>query len=138
MIMKSVERLAGEANLELKMPPRLSNSKLALEIAEYAKEKGKFEEFHNEVFRAYWLEGKDIGDPESLFTITKEISLDTNDLKKYLSDGKAHEKIEKYLGEIRDHGLSGVPTFIIGDKIIVGAQPYEVLKEAVENVLAGC
>jgi predicted DsbA family dithiol-disulfide isomerase len=128
----SVERLAKEANLELKLPPMVSNSRMALEIAEYAKESDKFDEYHREVFNAYWLEGKDIGNFDVLTDIVKKAGLDLEDMNSYLKSGKAAEAIAGHLREIRALGISGVPTFLIGDQLVVGAQPYEVIKKAVE------
>ncbi len=133
----SVERLAKDVNLELKLPSMVSNSRMALEIAEYAKKSGKFDEYHHEVFKAYWLEGKDIGNSDELFAIAERTGLDVNDLKDYLESGKGAEEIAGHLREIRDLGISGVPTFLIGGKLVVGAQPYEVIKKAVEEAITG-
>lgn len=137
VLMRSVEKLAKEVNLVLKAPSRLSNSRMALEIAEYAKKKNKFDEYHGRVFRAYWLEGLDIGSPSVIFDIVKEIGLDADDLKDYLDHGVAERKIKEYLEEIRSYGINGVPTFFIGDDIFVGVQSYEVLKKSVEDALRG-
>jgi len=41
----------------------------------------------------------------------------------------------KPLKALRQYGINGVPTFIIGDKIVVGAQPYDVFKKVIENAL---
>ena len=60
-----------------------------------------------------------------------------NDLKDYLKSGKAAEEIAGHLEEIRDLGISGVPTFLIGGELVVGAQPYEVIKQAVEEAITG-
>lgn len=136
-LMRNVEKLAKDVNLEIRLPSRLSNSKMALKIAEFAKNKGKFKEYHDEVFKAYWLEEKDIGDSGVLFNIVERVGLDVGDLKEYLKSGLAAKKISEYLQEIRGYGISGVPTFFIGYDIFTGVQPYEVLKKAVEDALAG-
>ena len=136
ILMKNVEKLAKDVDLELKSPLRLSNSKMALEIAEYAKNKGKFEDYHDEVFKSYWLEEKDIGDAKVLFKIVEKVGLDQADLKEYLKTGIAAKKIAEYLKEIKSYGISGVPTFFIGYDIFTGVQPYEVLKKAVEDALS--
>ena len=69
MSKRNVEKLAKDTNLDLKERQKISNSNLALRTAEFAKKKGKFNKFHNRIFRAYWQEGKDIGDSEILFDI---------------------------------------------------------------------
>ena len=37
--------------------------------------------------------------------------------------------MKQHLQEGRDYGISGVPTFVLGTKIVVGAHPYEVLEK---------
>ena len=136
MAKRNLENLAKDANLDLKERQNISNSNLALRIAEFAKEKGEFNKFHNMIFRAYWQEGKDIGDSEILFDIIEKIGLYKNDLKIYLKSNKSKEKLDTYLKEVRDRGITGVPTFIVGDTLVVGAQPYDELKKVTQKELA--
>lgn len=136
MMRSNVMKLADEVRLNIKFPSKISNSKLALEISEYAREKGKFREFHSAIFKAYWQEDRDIGNMEFLFELTKKVGLDVKKLKEYIEDGSAKKKLSGYLDEIMRYKITGVPTFIIGDKIIVGVQPYEVLKKALEEECA--
>jgi predicted DsbA family dithiol-disulfide isomerase len=131
-----VLELSDEAGLELNLPSRISNSRLALQIAEFAKEKGKFKEYHEAVFGAYWQEAKDIGHREQLFSLAAQAGLDLEELEAYLESGKAAAKLNQHLQEVREYGISGVPTFVIGDKMVVGAQPYEVLKKVLSEELA--
>ncbi len=128
MVRENVRRMAKELNLELIPPPKVSNSKMALLLAEYAKENGRFHEYHKEVFKAYWHDGKDIGNTRILFDIIKKIGLEANEAKKFLKDKSGNQKMAEHLKEAREKSIDGVPTFIIGFEIIEGAQPYEVLK----------
>jgi len=131
----SVKSLADDAGLTIKFPSRISNSRLALEISEFAKKKGRFNEFHGAVFKAYWQEGRDIGDKEFLFDIAEKAGLNLEELRGYLERGEARGKLREYLGEVRRYGITGVPTFMIGGKMVVGAQPYEVLEKAVGEAI---
>ena len=133
MAQTNVTRLAAESGLEIKSLNKLSNSRLALEISEYAKDKGKFKEFYEAIFRAYWVDGEDIGDRKFLLKTAESSGMDIEEIKKYIDSGKGQERLEEVLLETKKLGITGVPTFIIGDKMIVGAQPYEVIKKAVEE-----
>ena len=135
-MLSRVLELSDEADLKLNPPTRISNSRLALQIAEFAKEKGRFKEYHKAVFRAYWQEGKDIGHREQLFSLVVQVGLDLEELESYLESGKAADKLRQHLQEARDYGISGVPTFIIGSKMVVGAHPYEVLKKVLIEELS--
>jgi len=68
-IWRNILSLAERVGLEMNPPPFLTNSLLALEATEYAKEKGKEEEFSRAVYRAYFQEGKNIGDLEVLLPV---------------------------------------------------------------------
>jgi predicted DsbA family dithiol-disulfide isomerase len=124
-----VRELSEEADLKLNRPSRISNSRLALQVAEFAKEKGRAREYHEAVFRAYWQDGKDIGDRELLFSLAAQAGLDPEELDAYLKSGQAVAKMDRHLQEVREYGIGGVPTFVIGNKMVVGAQPYEVLEK---------
>ncbi|MEE9152328.1 MAG: DsbA family oxidoreductase [Thermoplasmata archaeon] len=133
MVREHVKRLAKEENLDLKPHTRISNSKMALQLAEFAKENEKFDEYHDEVFKAYWMDVRDIGNPDILFDIIQKIGLDPNEARNFLEGGKAAQKMGEFLSEAKALGIDGVPTFLIGSKIVEGAQPYEVIKRAVNQ-----
>ncbi len=127
----NILKLASNNNLKIKFPSLLSNSKLALEISEFAKVKRKFQEFNNAVFDAYWKDGSDIGDKKVLDKIVKNVGLDLSEMKKYIISDQALTNRKKYLKNITENQISGVPTFIINGTRIVGAQLYNVLKQAI-------
>lgn len=135
-IRSRVRELSEEAGLKLNLPSRISNSRLALQIAEFAREKGRAREYHEAVFRAYWQEGKDIGDRELLFSLATQVGLDSEELDAYLKSGKAADKLKQHLKEVMEYGIDGVPTFVIGNKMVVGAQPYEVLEKVLLEELS--
>jgi predicted DsbA family dithiol-disulfide isomerase len=130
-----IAQLAEKAGLRLEPQSRISNTHLALQVAEFAKEKGLFKEYHQAVFEAYWQGGKDIGDRRQLFSIAARLGLDQKELEAYLRSGKADVKLGQYLREVRQYGIDGVPTFVIGNKMGVEAQPYEVLERVVKEEL---
>lgn len=125
----TVERLAKESGITMNAPTVLSNSSLAIIASEYARKENMFETFHDAVFRAYWQEGKDIGDIKVLLDIAKTIGLDPSGLNEYFKKDDWEESIKKQSQSAKDHQVSGVPTFIIGEKTIIGAQPYNIIKE---------
>ncbi|MFX1364913.1 MAG: DsbA family protein [Promethearchaeota archaeon] len=130
-----IKRLADEDGLTLKFSEFLPNSRLALFISEYARKEGKFEEFHKLVLEAYWFEGKDIGSIDLLLDLAESIGLDKNEIDHYLHTNEPFEILQKSLNEIRKMGINGVPAFIIGNRLIFGAQPYDVFKKVINIIL---
>ena len=135
MVITNVRMLAEEDGLDIKFTGTLPNSQLALYISEFARKKGKFDEFHKLVLDSYWKEGKDIGNQDILLSIAESIGFDGSEILEYIKSGEPFEMLKDSLKELRKYGINGVPTFIIGDRIVVGAQPYEVFEKVIINAL---
>lgn len=111
----------------------LANSRSSLAANNFAKGKGKFPEFHEAVFRANFVDGKNIGDMDVLLEIGEEAGLNKVELKTYLEDEDNLKKVDTSSKEAKAMGITGVPTFILNEKSVVGAQPIEVLREFIKN-----
>ncbi len=120
--------MAAEAGLPMTTRDWVSNSRPALEAAEFAREQGLFDPFHRAVFSAYHAEGRDIGKQEVLREIAKAVGLDADEMVAALNEGRYTARVEENLAFSREIGLTGVPAFIIGNRAIVGAQPYNVFE----------
>jgi predicted DsbA family dithiol-disulfide isomerase len=125
-IWRNILALAGGIGLEMQRPPILTNSLLALEATEYAKEQGKEEEFSRSVYRTYFQEGKNIGNIDVILPLAEEVGLDMQELQEHLKAGTYSARIQSFQQEAHTLGISGVPTFIVGPAQIVGAQAPEV------------
>jgi predicted DsbA family dithiol-disulfide isomerase len=113
---------------------RISNSRMSLEASEFAKERGRFDQFHRALFQAYFSEGMDIGDLEVLKQIGHESGLDRDALAQSLQTGKYRPRIENMRKEATRLGVNAAPTFIIEDRDrIVGAQPIEVFRKKLKR-----
>jgi predicted DsbA family dithiol-disulfide isomerase len=133
--MANVKKLAEEDGIKLNPSNKLSNSRLALYISEFARKKGKFDEFHELVLDNYWKEGKDIGDLSLLLELAESIGLNRNEILSYIESDEPLKILKNDLVKLRGYGINGVPTFLIGDRIVVGAQPYEVFQKVIKKVL---
>ncbi len=131
----NVKRLADEDGITLKFSRKLPNSRLALYISEFARKKKKFEVFHKLVLEAYWLEGKDIGDKSLLLDLAESIGLNKKEIESYLDTNEPSKAVQESLKELKTHGINAVPTFVIEDIIVAGAQPYEIFKKVINKVL---
>ena len=138
MVMINVKRLADEVGIKFNFSGKLPNSRLALMVSEFARKKGQFNEFHELIFDTYWKEGKDIGDLTLLLDLAGSIGLDKKELLEYIESDEPLNMLKKTSLELGNIRITGVPTFIIGDRVVVGAQPYEifqtVIKEALESM----
>lgn len=133
-IWRKIQALAADIGLEMHRPPLLTNSLLALEATEYAKVCGREEEFSRAVYRAYFQEGKNIGDIEVVVAIATAVGLDGQILREHLHAGTYSAQMRAFQHEAHTLGVSGVPTFIVGPAQIVGAQARDVFISMLRRV----
>ncbi len=108
----------------------ISNSRLSLEAAEFAKEHKRFDQFHRAVFQAYFSEGKDIGSIGILTQTALDAGLDGEALRKALQSREYRQVTGNVRQEAARLSVNAAPTFIIEDKDrIVGAQPIDVFRD---------
>ncbi len=108
----------------------LPNTRLALETAEYARDRGCFDEFHDRMFRAYFTEGRDIGRFHVVADVARECGLDPAAVKTVLESKIFAPRLAGARDEARSYGITGIPTFIVdGHFVIVGAQPLDQFKD---------
>lgn len=107
------------------------NSRLAQELAAWAETRDGGAAIHDALFRAYFVDGKNIGDPEALLEIVRELGLDEAEAREVLSKRSFRATVDEHWARSRALGITGVPTFVIDGQGVVGAQPYEVLEQLV-------
>ncbi|MBI3301734.1 MAG: DsbA family oxidoreductase [Deltaproteobacteria bacterium] len=139
-IWRNILSLAAGIGLEMSPPPVLTNSLMALEATEYAREQGKEEAFSHAVYQAYFQQGQNIGDIDVLLSLAERTGLDPHAVQDHLKEGTYVARIQASHNEAHALGVSGVPTFVVGPAQIVGAQAPEVfvsmLKRVAERGLA--
>jgi predicted DsbA family dithiol-disulfide isomerase len=78
------------------------------------------------LFKAYFEEGRDIGDREVLLEIAGGLSLDTDMVGRLLDSEADSDDICARDAHARRSGVTGVPTFVVGGRhVLPGAQPVE-------------
>lgn len=109
------------------------NSRLAQELGAWADTQPGGEAIHDALFRAYFVDAKNIGDPEVLVDIAKSVGLPADQAREVLEKRTYKDAIDADWQKSHQYGVTGVPTFVVGNRGVVGAQPYEVLEELVKQ-----
>lgn len=109
------------------------NSRLAQELGVWADGQPGGDAIHDALFRAYFVDGKNIGDPDTLVEIATQIGLSADAAREVLEKRTHKAVIDEHWAKSREYGVTGVPTFVIGQRGVVGAQPYEALEELVRQ-----
>ena len=132
-VLARLKKAAEEAGLPLGERKMSFNSRLAQELGKWAEEKGRGDEFHDAVFRAYFVGGKNIGKKAVLIELAKKVRLPGKEAGEILESRAFREAVDADWKLCMEMGITAVPTFMIDHQSAVGAQPYEVLEQFLEN-----
>jgi len=133
-VWERIQAMAAAAGFEMKPAETLTNSRLALEAAEFAKEAGAGEAFEQRVYRAYFYEGLNIGSQAVLVELGADLGLSRDDLNLALESNRYSMRLKNTSLVAHQKGVSGVPTFFIGDYPMVGAQSEETMRQVLQRV----
>ena len=131
-----LRQMAASYGMDFVSTERIYNTRLAHEATEYAREHGKGNEFHKVVFRKVYAQGQDPSQWDVLRSAAEDVGLEAGEMQREVEE-------EKYIAAVVDKvrwayqiGVTGVPTYVINNRYaIVGAQPYEVFKGALEQIM---
>jgi predicted DsbA family dithiol-disulfide isomerase len=129
-----LKRVADSLGLPLSERTKTYNSRLAQELVKWAEAKGKGEEFHRAVFRAFFVETKNIAKTEDLVDLAMSVGLHENEALQVIKTRAFREAVDADWKRAYLSRLTAVPTFVLGEQRITGFQPYEAL----ENFLDSC
>jgi predicted DsbA family dithiol-disulfide isomerase len=117
-----------------------TNSHKALLLAEAAKMEGSvvFKALNEGLFRAYFTDGRNIGDPQVLRDVARKAGVPAGRLEQAWADAACEERLAEARGAAARIGITGIPVFIVdGRWILEGAVPVEMLREAAKMISSG-
>ena len=108
------------------------NSRLAQELGKWADTGPDGDVLHDALYRAYFVDGRNISDPRvlvELVTKTDTPGLSPNTAQQVLFERRFKDAVDADWTRAGRLGITGIPTFVMSEQCIVGAQPYEALRE---------
>jgi len=139
---RNVDRKAMHAQMKARMDAEglpygertmTYNSRLAQELGKWADTQPGGEALHDALFRAYFVDARDISQPAVLLEIAGKVGLDVDAARQVLETRSFKAAVDADWQLSRQYGITGVPTFVVGRHGVVGAQPYETLEQLVEK-----
>ncbi len=127
-VMHRLKSVAEAEGLPLGDRTTTYNSRLAQELGHWAETLGRGHAFHNAVFRAYFADGKNISQMQVLVDIAASVGLEADAARKILEARAFRASVDADWRYSRASGIRAVPSFKIGEAVLVGAQPYRELE----------
>ncbi|MEX0781066.1 MAG: DsbA family protein [Dehalococcoidia bacterium] len=126
---------AIEAGITLASNRHLSNSHRALELAEFARDRGQFEAVHEALFKEYFEGARDIGDLDVLMDIARSAGLDPEEFRFETLIGRYASLVDQTTSTARAKGVTSTPTMIFDDRfVLTGAQDIETYRSVLERL----
>jgi 2-hydroxychromene-2-carboxylate isomerase len=118
-------RCAEHEQIPIRIPTNFPiNGLYAVRGALAALEANRFDEYHRMMFRAAWLEDRDIGNKSVVQELAPGLDIDAPAIK---------EKLKRDTAEAESRGIFGVPTFFVGDEMFWGHDRLDYVARALKG-----
>lgn len=130
-----VTQMAAEVGLSYDFDKAVvANSFTAHRFAHLAKQNGKGDEAEEALFNAYFTEGKNIDDRDTLIALGESIGLNKSDVEQTLASNQYSTEVKQDIEQARQLGISGVPFFVMDNKYgVSGAQTVPVFLQTLQK-----
>jgi predicted DsbA family dithiol-disulfide isomerase len=128
-----ISAMADAVGFSMRPPAVLTNSRAALAATEFARESGRDEALEERIYRAYFGEGLNIGDPAIVARLGSEAGLDSAEVADAIKSPKYEMRLKNNALAANQRGVNGVPTFFIGEYPLVGAQSPEAMRSILKR-----
>jgi predicted DsbA family dithiol-disulfide isomerase len=136
---RHLSQLGNEAGIDFQFDraEKIPNTLKAHRLLVLAEKEGLQEKLAERFFKAYFSEGLDLGDPEVLKSLAAECGLDAKKTAQWLEGNQGEAEVRLSESQAQAIGIHGVPHFVIGETHLSGAQPPEILAQAILEEAAG-
>jgi predicted DsbA family dithiol-disulfide isomerase len=118
------------------VPERIPNTRRVLETAEYVRlhQPGAFDALDASLFRAHFVDGLFLGDPDVIDTLVTAAGADAVAARAAVEDGELHDTVTRSMTDAYDLGIAATPTWVIGGAIVPGLQSRDFFVRVVRRL----
>ena len=127
-----ISTLMTKENLAYGNRSHTYNSRFAQELAKWGESFPEGEALNLKLFEAYFAEGRNLAEPLVLLEVAETAGLDRDAAKKMIRKRSLRDAVDADWKRTHELGVTGVPTFVSGNRGLVGAQPYEALEQLIQ------
>lgn len=123
-MLRRLEEVAAELGLPIGRRSRTYNSRLAQELGKWAEQQGAGEAFHQAVYRAYFIDGRNIALPQELAGVVAALGLDQEAARLAITERSYAADVDADWRRAGELGVTAVPTVLYRDRRLIGFRPY--------------
>lgn len=132
-IQADFQRYADKYELPYNFNPHFIFSTVnALRGALWAKKEGRIEDYNAAMFKAAWVDGKDLADNEIMTQVLSDAGFNAEDVINAIQLPEGKSALIDATNEAVDHGVFGAPTFIVGGDLHFGQDRLEWVEKALK------
>ena len=125
--------LMAEENMPYGNRTHTYNSRFAQELAKWGESFPEGEAMNLKLFEAYFAEGRNLAEPVVLLEVAEAAGLDRDAAEEMIRKRSFRDAVDADWKRAHELGVTGVPTFVSGNRGLVGAQPYEALEQLIRT-----
>ena len=120
-----LRQLAEAEGMPLAERTRTFNSRRAQELGKWAEAQGKGDPYRKAVYRAFFVEGRNIARMDELMRIAEAVGLPGDGAREVVTAGSFAAAVDADWQRARELGITAVPSHICAGNRLVGFAPYE-------------
>jgi len=124
-----LKKAADEAGLPFGYRTMTYNSRFAHELGKWAESKGYGDEFHNAAFRAYFVDGKNIGKIHILIELIKSLGLSHLEAERVMETRAFKDAIDSGWSRSLQVDPEYIPSLMINGQLLVNPQKYSLYEQ---------
>ncbi len=128
-----LKNAAQEAGLPFGRRTMTYNSRLAQELGKWVESKGQGDAFHKAVFRAYFVEGKNIGRPALLVELAGAMGLSKQEAQRIIETRTFKQAVDQDWSRSLQVDPEYIPSLMINGHLLVNPQKYELFEQFVSD-----
>jgi predicted DsbA family dithiol-disulfide isomerase len=131
-VQKRLASVAAREGLPFGTRTRTYNSRKAQELGKLAEKLGLIEPYQQAVYRAFFVDGRNIALPDELVQIGTSVGIPEDQAREALAIRSFSKEVDDDWDRVKLLGISGVPAFVCHNRLLEGFQPYEHLVEFIQ------
>lgn len=137
-MMQTLDGLAEEEAIVMHKHDFTTNSGPALRLAEASKKDGRdvFYRLHESLFEAFFCHGQNIADAAVLVELGQNAGMSKEQIEQFCDQTDITKRLQWNLQMASHNDIRSVPAYIIGNRLLSGAQPVSVLRSAADEASA--